>query len=57
MEGSGKGSSFVISSVVINTLIGFRSVTQVHCDCLQDNNLKVLLLIFVEVSFKDRKRR
>ena len=43
---------FVISPVVVNTLIGFESVPQVHCDWFQVNHFKVFLSIFGECIFK-----
>ena len=42
----------VISPVVINALIGFREVPKVHCDWLQVNHLKVLVLSFVKCIFR-----
>ena len=38
----------VILPVVMNTLIGFNAVSQVHCDLTQVNHLKVFLLSFVK---------
>ena len=46
---------FVISPVVINILIGFRAVPQVHCDQIQVNHLKLFLLSFLQVYFKEWK--
>ena len=51
MEGHGKGAGFAISSITINTLVGFKLVPQVHCDWHQANHLKVLLLTFVKFIF------
>ena len=52
MEGRGEGAGFFISTVAINTFIGFRSVPQVHCGCLQVNRIKVLLFYFVGFIFR-----
>ena len=52
VEGRGKGSGFLISPVVINTLIGFKVVPQVHCDWLQVNHINVFLLSFVKCIFR-----
>ena len=41
---------FVISPVIINILIGFKEVPQVHCYWLQVNHIKVFLLSFFCVS-------
>ena len=43
---------FVISPVIINTLIGFKAFPQVYFDWPQVNRIKVLLLIFVKCIFR-----
>ena len=42
---------FVISPVIINTLICFKSVTQDHCFWFQVNHLEVFLLSYVKFIF------
>ena len=43
---------FVVSPVGIITLIGFKAVPQVNCNCLQVKLLRVFLLIFVKCIFR-----